>query len=90
MVFFVFLIADLIHNIQRIATLGVYRFKQADRTLDRIQGIYDHFFFNADLISNFIDRWFLQILFDHIFFGINGFIGNVAQRTAYPDTVIIP
>ena len=31
MVFFVFLIADLIHDIQRIATLGVYWFKQADR-----------------------------------------------------------
>lgn len=54
--FFIFFVTDLIHNIKGIAAFGIYRLKKAHRALDRIHGVDDHFFVNADFLSDLRDR----------------------------------
>ena len=63
----VLFITDLIHNIQGIPALCVYRFVEADRALDGIQGIDNVFFFNANLLGNLIDGRLFEIFLDVIF-----------------------
>ena len=52
----VFLVAELIHHIEGIAVLGIYRFIETHGTLDGVQGIDDVFFFDADFFRNCMIR----------------------------------
>ena len=88
--FFVFSVADLIHNVEGITAFGIDRFVETDGVLYSIKRIDDHFFFNADFFCNFFHGRFFQVLADVIFFCINSFVGNVAQGAADTYAVIIP
>ena len=57
--------------------------------MDGIQGIDNVFFFNADLLGDFIDGWLFEIFLYVIFFGIDGFICRIAERTADTDRVVV-
>ena len=86
----VFLVAELIHHIEGIAALGIYRFIETHGTLDGVQGIDDVFFFDADFFGNLFDgRLFLMgtdISFPHA----ERFVGGIAQGAADTDGVVIP
>src|SRR5699024_7728806 len=78
------------HDIQSVSAFGVNRFIKTDRTLDGIQGINDHFFFDAYLFGNFHYGGFLGMLTDILFFGIDCLVGYIPERTADPDGIIVP
>ena len=89
-IFFVFLVTDLIHHIQGVSPFRIYRFKETDRVLDRIEGVHDHLFFNPNLFCDLRDRRFPQVLFHVTFFGIDCLVRNVTKRTADTDTAVVP
>ena len=87
--FFIFFITDLIHNVKSISAFRINRLKQAYRILDGIQRIDNGFFIYSDLFGDFCNGRLLQILFHIIFFGIDSLVGNITKGTADPDAVVI-
>ena len=54
-VFLVFLVTDLIHDIEGITAFCVDRIVKADRALDGVQGIDNVLFGNSDFLCNFTE-----------------------------------
>ena len=88
--FLIFLIADLIHHIKRVPALRVNGLKQAHRALDGVQRGGDILAADADLRRDLVDGGLPQILFRHMFPGINRLVGRVPQRPAHPDGIVVP
>ena len=84
------LIADLIHHIKRVPALRVDGLKQAHRALDGVQRRGDILAADADLRRDLVDGGLPQILFRHMFPGINRLVGRVPQRPAHPDGIVVP
>ena len=85
----VLFIADLIHHIKSIAPFGIDGFKKTYRILNGVHGVDDKFFSDPDLLCYLRQRRFLQMLLRVFFPGVDCLVGDVPERTAHPDTVIV-
>ncbi|MNE71127.1 hypothetical protein D3C80_1669720 [compost metagenome] len=86
----VFVIADLVHNINRVSPIMVDRFEQGDRVLDRIQCENHILFWYPERLGNFKNRRLPRILIRQAVTDLKCFVGDIPQRTRHPDRIIIP
>lgn len=87
-VFLVFLVTNLIHDIEGITAFCVDRIVKADRALDGVQCVDDVFFRNLNGFRDLVKCRLLSGLAGQAFSGIDGLVSNIPQGTADTDAVI--
>ena len=75
--FFILLVTDLIHDIERIAAVRVDGLVQAHGILYGVQGVGDILRGNADLCGDFFHAGFLEIFAGERFLGIDRLVCRI-------------
>ena len=88
--FLIFLVADLVHDIEGVSAVCDNGFIEAHGILDGIQGIGDVFLGDADFGGDFFHGRLFQVLSGEAVSGIDCLIGGVLQGTGDTQAAVVP